>query len=104
MENKSSDGISGISKTILLIITIAFSILTALALWQLGPLGIFKHQFENFGGAQVLIDLVIVCSLMLVWIWDDSKKTNRKFWPWLLITLIAGSFGPLLYLLFRKKQ
>lgn len=91
-------------KIVILIVLLLFSVLTAVALRDHGFVGIFVQEFQNFGTMQVLVDLVIALSLALVWIWFDSRKTKRLFWPWLLITLTLGSFGPLLYLLFRKHE
>lgn len=91
-----------INRIVIILVLIPFSILTAVALWQHGFLGIFEMEFQNFGTAQVFADLVIAEVLALVWMWSDSKRSNRLFWPWAFVTLTAGSFGPLLYLLFRK--
>lgn len=89
-------------RTILLIILIAFSALTTVALWYHGYWGILEPHFQSFGAAQVLADLVIALSLFMVWMWRDAKATGRNPWPWLVLTLAAGSFGPLLYLLSHK--
>jgi hypothetical protein len=32
----------------------------------------------------------------------DAKTVGRSAVPWIVLTLIAGSFGPLLYLLTRR--
>lgn len=93
-----------ISRIAIVATLIPFSILTALAVWHHGFLGIFQLEFQNYGTAQVFFDLVIAEILLLVWMWSDAKKTNRVFWPWALITLTAGSFGPLLYLLFGSNE
>ncbi len=95
---------SRLIKMILLAVTVLFSVLTALAVWQNGVLGIFEHQFKNFGGIQVWVDLVIALSIFMVWMWRDAEAANRNPWPWIIITLAAGSFGPLLYLLFSKSN
>jgi uncharacterized membrane protein len=87
---------------VLLIVTlVAFSALTAAALWHHGYWGIVAPHFESFGAAQVLADLVIALVLVLVWLWRDARAAGRNPWPWVVLTLAAGSFGPLLYLLFR---
>ena len=89
-------------RTLIAITLILFGALTAVALWQHGYWGIFAPHFKSFGGAQVLTDLVIALSLFLAWMWRDAKATGRNPWPWLILTLLSGSFGPLLYLLTRK--
>ena len=86
----------------LLITTLAgFSALTALALWNHGYWGIFAPHFESFAGAQVLVDLVIALTLVLVWLVRDARASGRNPWPWVVLTLTAGSFGPLIYLMTR---
>jgi hypothetical protein len=53
---------------------------------------------------QIFIDLVIALSLVMVWMWRDAKNTQRNIGPWIIITLVAGSLGPLLYLITGKKR
>ena len=87
-------------KRILLTITlIAFSALTATALWHHGYWGIFEPQLKTTAGAQVLADLVIALSLFLCWMWRDARTTRRNPWPWLAFILATGSIGALLYLI-----
>jgi hypothetical protein len=89
-------------RIVLAVVLIAFLALTAAAAWQQGYLGVFASQFETLGGIQVLVDLGIAASLFLVWMWQDAKAAGRNPWPWLLLTLVAGSIGPLVYLLLYK--
>lgn len=89
-------------RTLLLITIILFAVLTAPALWHHGYFGIFALHFQTFGGAQVLTDLVIALTLVIIWMWHDAKATGRNVWPWIMATLALGSFGPLFYLLTRK--
>jgi hypothetical protein len=85
-------------RRLLLLILTVFSALTALALWHHGYWGILEPQFKTWGAAQVFADLVIALLLILVWMWRDARAQGRSFWGWALLTLVAGSFGPLLYL------
>ncbi len=88
---------------ILLVLTaILLGAITAAALWQHGYWGLLAGQFETWGGVQVLVDLAIALTLVLVWMWRDAQATGRNVWPWVVLTLVAGSFGPLGYLLTRQ--
>ncbi len=80
----------------------AFSVLTVLALLDVGFLGILEPHFQSWGGAQVFVDLVIVCVLACVWMVDDARSRGLNAWPFVLVTLVAGSFGPLSYLVVRE--
>lgn len=87
----------------LLVLTLVlFGALTAAALRHHGYWGILAPHFQSWGGGQVLADLVIALTLVMVWMWHDAKATGRNVWPWVALTLVAGSFGPLGYLLTRK--
>ena len=76
--------------------------LTVLALQESGFIGIFAGQFASYAGLQVLTDLVIVCVLAIIWMIRDARTSGVTPWPYVLITLIAGGFGPLLYLVARE--
>ncbi len=88
---------------LLLVVTLVlFGALTAVTVWHHGYRGIFETIFQTWAGIQVLVDLAIALALVLVWMWRDAKALQRKVWPYVVITLAAGVFGPLLYLLTRK--
>jgi hypothetical protein len=69
--------------------------------WEVGYLGIWQAGMSSLGAWQVLVDLVIMSWIALGFLWRDARQTGRTLWPFALITLAAGSFGPLLYLLFK---
>ena len=81
------------------LVTLDFAVLSGYAMLQHGYLGLFEYQLASPAGWQVLADLVIVCTLAMVWMVADARRSGRTVWPYLLLTLTAGSFGPLLYLL-----
>jgi Terpene cyclase DEP1 len=92
------------NRTLLIVVAIAFAMLSFPAVVEHGIAGIFLHQFQNLAGLQVLADLTIALGLFIVWMWGDARRCGRTPWPWLGLTLAAGSFGPLLYLLFAKRR
>lgn len=93
------------AKALLLIaVILAFGALSALALVEHGYLGIFAFHFTSSAGMQVLSDLVIVCALAMIWMLLDARRTGRRVWPFLVMTVTLGSFGPLLYLLVGELQ
>lgn len=89
-------------RSLLLAILLPFGALTAAALWQHGYLGVLLANVRSLATGQVLADLVIALTLVLVWLWRDARGSGRNPWPWLAATLVFGSFGPLCYLLTRK--
>lgn len=84
---------------VLSIVTLAFAVLTGYALLDVGYWGIFDYHRHSSAGWQVIADLVIACGLAVAWMIVDARRTGRAAWPYVLITLGAGSFGPLFYLL-----
>ncbi|HTO68766.1 MAG TPA: DUF2834 domain-containing protein [Myxococcota bacterium] len=86
----------------LVVVTALFGILTVLALLDVGYLGILAPHFQSLGEAQVLADLVIMCTLGIIWMIDDARARGINPWPFVAATLFAGSFGVLFYLLRRE--
>jgi hypothetical protein len=84
---------------LLVLVLAAFGALSAIALAEVGYLGILLPQFQSAGGVQVLVDLVIALTLAMLWMVADARRHRRVVWPWLVATLLLGSFGPLGYLL-----
>ncbi|EUB74656.1 Protein of unknown function DUF2834 [Pseudomonas sp. GM41(2012)] len=57
--------------------------------------------------AQVVIDLYLLATLAGIWMYTDARKRGQSGWsvvPYLLITAIFVSIGPLLYLVARGFQ
>jgi drug/metabolite transporter (DMT)-like permease len=80
-----------------LIILIPFAALTTWALMNGGIAGILTFH-QSPGGWQVFIDLVIALCLLLTFLVPHARAQGRNPWPWVVMTLALGSFGPLLYL------
>lgn len=87
---------------VLILVLILFGALTAVALMDVGYLGLFLPHFQSWGAGQVLADLVILALLACVWMVVDARRRGVAAWPFIVMTLLAGSFGPLLYLLVRE--
>ena len=92
------------TRLLAILILIPFTVLSAYALWDVGYIGILDYHRHSSAGWQVIVDLVIAVALILVWLVPDARKAGKNPWPWVLLTLVTGSFGPLLYLIFRKSS
>lgn len=92
-----------VNKQMALIILIPFTVLSGYAMAQVGYLGILDYNRYSPAGWQVLTDLVIALVLVLSWLIPEARKNNRNPWPWVLATVLTGSFGPLLYLVTAKQ-
>lgn len=83
-------------------VLVLFAALTTVALLDVGLLGIIEPHFRSWGAAQVFVDLVIIALLACVWMVGDARTRGLPAWPFVALTLVAGSFGPLVYLLWRE--
>ena len=84
-------------------VIVGFGVLSAVALMDVGYWGIIAPHFRSWGAAQVFTDLLILAVLSCVWMVHDAPERGMKAWPFVAITLVAGSFGVLLYLVMRAK-
>ncbi len=91
-------------KTLAIALLIPFLVLTAYTIQQVGYIGIFDYQLHSPAGWQVIVDLVIACVLVLTWLIPEAKREGRNPWTWVVITVFAGSIGPLLYLVTSKSK
>ena len=88
---------------IVLLILLAFGAYSAYVMWHYGYLGIWQAGIANAAALQILLDLVITCLLIASWMLGDARAKGLNAWPFVGITLAAGSFGPLLYLVYRDR-
>jgi Terpene cyclase DEP1 len=86
----------------LLLVIVAFGALSALALQDVGYFGIIAPHFRSWGGAQVFADLTILAVLFCIWMVRDARSRGVAAWPFILLTVFLGSFGPLIYLVVRE--
>jgi len=87
---------------LLLVVTAAFGVLSAIAIADVGYLGILEPHFQSWGAGQVFADLVILAILGCIWMVADSRSSGVNAWPFVAVTLVGGSFGVLLYLIWRE--
>jgi hypothetical protein len=86
----------------LVLVIVAFGALSALALQDVGYFGIIAPHFRSWGGAQVFADLTILAVLFCIWMVRDARSRGVAAWPFILMTVFLGSFGPLIYLVVRE--
>jgi len=93
---------SSLQKPLAIVALVILAIPTALAFLNEGVMGFPTAIISSYASIQIYIDLVIAIAIILVWLWDDAKKSGRNPWPWVIGALIVGCFSPLIYLLTRK--
>lgn len=91
-------------RPLLFVVFAAFGAYSLYAMWAVGYFGIWQAGMASVGAWQLLVDFVITSLLLLGYIARDARLTGRKLWPYAVITIAAGSFGPLLYLLLAPRQ
>jgi hypothetical protein len=73
----------------------------AYAVYLYGFIGFFRVIFANFAGFTAFVDLLIALVLIIAWMGDDARERNASALPFIFLTIVLGSIGPLLYLIRR---
>lgn len=55
----------------------------------------------NGGGAAVVLVCLVVHILMAVWVYADNRRRDAAHGIWIVITLLVGFFGALVYAVIR---
>jgi hypothetical protein len=88
----------------LFLVFAAFGAYSLHALWAVGYVGIWQASMASVGAWQLLLDFVLMSLIALAWLVQDARRTGRKAWPFVVMTLAVGSFGPLLYMLLAPRH
>lgn len=90
-------------KTTLLSLLLAdFLTLTGYVLFRYGPIGWVEPLLANPATILISVDLVIALSCLAGWMVVDARRRGVSPLPYLVVTLLTGSAGPLLYLIGRE--
>jgi len=91
-----------IERPLLLSVLVMFGALSVVALALEGIGGFVDAITFNWSSLQIYVDLVVAIVVISVWIYRDARGRGRNPWPWIVVSLIVGMFGPLVYLLTRR--
>ena len=89
-----------VTSIILLVLFTSYTVYT-MSIAQQSLLSFGYQLISSPDTAQVVIDLYIMAFLAIIWMYQDCKKSgksNMYFLPFVLLTLVFVSIGPLLYL------
>jgi hypothetical protein len=67
-----------------------------------GIAGIGEVVMANAVAVTLAVDLSLALTLIMIWMWRDAGARGVSPLPYILVTLAAGSAGPLLYLIRRQ--
>jgi len=79
-----------------------FAALNAYVVYHYGYVGFFAQVLANAATTAALVDLVIALGLVSIWMWQDARDRGWSVLPYLVLTLVFGSVGPLVYLIRRE--
>jgi hypothetical protein len=91
------------TQIILCAVLAAFTALCGVAIYAHGYAGFFELATANWATRTLFADLVIALALTVVWMYRDARERGAAFAPFLVLTVLLGSVGPLLYLILRRQ-
>lgn len=87
---------------VLLAVLAIFLAVSAPAVAEFGYLGLWRLIGQNAGTVQLFADLTVAMTLVTSWMLRDSRDCKVAAWPYVLLTVAAGSVGPLGYLIHKQ--
>ena len=84
-----------------LIVLLGFGAYSAWVAGTHGYTGFLTLARREPWAMQMLLDLVVACFLYTMWLTPDARRHGISPWPYLALTLVAGSLGGLAYLVRR---
>jgi hypothetical protein len=82
------------------IVWLGFAALTGVVFLHDGRAA-FGLPFDSLTNTAGMIDLVIELTLVSIWMYQDARKRGKSAIPFIAISVVFGSLGPLAYLFFR---
>ena len=88
-------------RTLLAILALVFFAVSALALHDRSYWELWALIGQDSGTIQLFVDLTVAMVLVTTWMGRDSRQRGQSAWPWIGLTVLGGSMGPLAYLAHR---
>ena len=86
------------------LVLLAFADLNAYVVWEYGYVGFFQLVMANAATVAAFVDLTIALLLVTVWMWRDASRRGISPIPYMALTAVLGSIGPLLYLVVHGRE
>ena len=83
-------------------VLVAFSLATAVAIYLHGYTAFVTYALANEATQLLFVDLAINLLLVLAGMIGDARSRGASYVPYLVLALLFGSVGPLLYLVSRR--
>jgi hypothetical protein len=90
-------------KPLVALVLVAFGAFNTYVALHEGYWSVFP-PFRSLAQTQMFVDLAIALGLFDLWLIGDWKRSGRPMWVlvvFLLLPILVGSIGPLVYLLLR---
>jgi hypothetical protein len=86
------------------LVLFVFADLNAYVLWHYGLMGFWELVTANAATIAAVVDLTIALSFVALWMWRDAHRRGITVAPYLVLTALLGSIGPLLYLVVHGRK
>lgn len=85
----------------LILVAVLFTAYSTMVAVDHGYTGFISLALREAWGMQMLLDLCISLTMVTSLLVVDARRRKRAAWPWVVITALLGSVGPLWYLVLR---